>query len=150
MKRSIIVAAVRSIAAGRKKITARELVDAARDPESPLHSQFEWDDSKAGEQYRIWQARRILATIQVFDVRTESARPAFISLASDRLKPEGGYRWMQDVLSSKEGRQEAIETALADLKALKFRYEHIRELASVWTEVARIEKKHLKKAPQKV
>jgi hypothetical protein len=94
--------------------------------------------------------RQRLATIQVFDVRTESARPAFISLASDRLKPEGGYRWMQDVLSSKEGRQEAIETALADLKALKFRYEHIRELASVWTEVARIEKKHLKKAPQKV
>jgi hypothetical protein len=147
MKRSIIVAAVKEIAQRNRqhKVTPRAIVDAARDPGNPLHAQFEWDDSKAAESYRLWQARRLLATIQVFDVRTESPRPAYISLMNDRILPEGGYRLLDDVLSNTELRRQAVETALADLKALKFRYDHIRELSTVWAEVDRIEKRHVRK-----
>lgn len=45
---------------GGGRITPRALVDAARDPDSPLHSFFEWDDSEAAEKYREMQARTLL------------------------------------------------------------------------------------------
>ena len=35
----------------------RRVVDYARDPDTALHSKFEWDDSLAAEQRRLRQAR---------------------------------------------------------------------------------------------
>lgn len=51
------------------------LVKAARDEDHPAHNEFEWDDSIAGEQYRLGQAAalirriRIVTTIQEAPVR---------------------------------------------------------------------------------
>lgn len=42
------------------KISPEELVEAARDPGSPLHDFFEWDDAEAAERYRLVQARTLL------------------------------------------------------------------------------------------
>jgi hypothetical protein len=39
------------------ELTAAETLEAARDPNSPIHSCFQWDDSLAAEQYRLEQAR---------------------------------------------------------------------------------------------
>lgn len=41
-------------------LTPALLVGLAVDPEHPLHSQFEWDDTVAGHKYRIEQAGRLL------------------------------------------------------------------------------------------
>jgi hypothetical protein len=34
------------------ELTEQIVVDAARSPDSPLHSLFEWDDAKAARKYR--------------------------------------------------------------------------------------------------
>ena len=44
---------------------AEDVVAAARDPLSPLHSKFQWDDSKAAHRYRLWQARQIIASVTI-------------------------------------------------------------------------------------
>lgn len=36
------------------------VLDAARDPNHPLHSRFEWDDSVAAERFRREQAHRLI------------------------------------------------------------------------------------------
>lgn len=36
------------------------VVEDARDPASPLHSHFQWDDSKAAHAFRLEQARRLI------------------------------------------------------------------------------------------
>ncbi|MCV7245889.1 hypothetical protein H7J83_24735 [Mycobacterium mantenii] len=37
------------------ELTEQVVVDAARSPDSPLHSLFEWDDAKAARKYReVW------------------------------------------------------------------------------------------------
>lgn len=46
-------------------ITPEILVDEAKSKKSPLHPIFEWDDSKAAENYRLQQARILLNNIQV-------------------------------------------------------------------------------------
>lgn len=42
-----------------------DVVEAARSPKSPMHAQFEWDDSKAAEAHRLEQARYLIRSIEV-------------------------------------------------------------------------------------
>lgn len=44
-------------------LTPSGVVSEAENPESPLHSLFEWDDAKAGHRYRIDQARKLIARV---------------------------------------------------------------------------------------
>lgn len=37
-----------------------EVVESARPATSPLHDQFEWNNSKAGHEYRLMQARQLI------------------------------------------------------------------------------------------
>jgi hypothetical protein len=46
-------------------ITPEILVNEAKKRKSPLHPIFEWDDTKAAENYRLQQARILLNNIQV-------------------------------------------------------------------------------------
>ena len=48
-----------------RKITPKELVEAARDENSPLHNEFEWNDTIAAQKHREWQARYIISSIEV-------------------------------------------------------------------------------------
>lgn len=42
-----------------------DVVEAARDPASPLHSHFTWDDTEAAEKYRLMQARTLIRTVKL-------------------------------------------------------------------------------------
>lgn len=50
---------------GGGRITPAAVVAHARDPASPLHHLFEWDDRVAAEQHRLEQARTLLRSCQV-------------------------------------------------------------------------------------
>ena len=47
------------------KIIPSELVEAARLKNSPAHDGFEWDDKKAGNEYRLYQARNWCRKIEI-------------------------------------------------------------------------------------
>jgi len=55
-------------------VTARAILNEARASDSPLHQLFDWDDVSAGERWRLHWARQLMASIQVFEIRT--GRPA--------------------------------------------------------------------------
>ena len=42
------------------RVTPEIVVEAARDPASPLHSAFTWDDAQAAHEHRLAQARVLL------------------------------------------------------------------------------------------
>lgn len=77
-----------------------QVVDAAKDPTSPLHCHFEWDDSEAARGFREQQAR---ALIRSFKVTIQASQPvevrAYVSLPSDRVLT-GGYRTISEVMGS--------------------------------------------------
>lgn len=56
---------IESIMRAKGGCQTKDLLDAARDPDSPAHAAFEWDDAKAGEAYRMGQARSYLVSISV-------------------------------------------------------------------------------------
>lgn len=49
-----------------------DVVDAARNPNSSMHGQFEWDDGEAAEQYRLYQARILIRRVQVEVIRPDN------------------------------------------------------------------------------
>lgn len=46
-------------------LQASVVVDEARPEDAPLHPAFEWRDKIAAEQYRVWQARNIIKSVEV-------------------------------------------------------------------------------------
>ncbi len=79
-------------------VTVDMVIDAAKDESSPLHSHFEWDNDKAAENYRRWQARALIARCKITIASSEGVEVrAFVSLTQDRTSG-GGYRMTTDVI----------------------------------------------------
>lgn len=49
----------------RGKLTAEIVVEEAKSKKSPLHAIFQWEDSIAAHEYRLWQARALQRSIIV-------------------------------------------------------------------------------------
>lgn len=117
------------------------VVEAARPATSPLHSRFTWDDSIAGQQYRIWQARQLIrVSVEVLAGTNESCE-VFVSLTPDRERESGGYRVMAEVLSDEEMRNQMLSDALDELQLFREKYRKLKELASVFAAIKRVNKK---------
>lgn len=116
----------------------QKVVDYARDPETALHSRFEWDDTEAAEKYRLWQARQIIrmelvvieepVTKQTIQIRQ------YVSLPSDRIitgRERKGYREITSVLKDDEKRQELFEAAKQDMIIFKRKYQMLQQVSKV-------------------
>ncbi len=64
------------------KIHAADVVEYAKDKKTALHDLFEWDDKKAGYEYRLTQARHIVRHVAVIvEVgKTEMGQPIEVSI----------------------------------------------------------------------
>jgi hypothetical protein len=47
------------------RLTPDETVEKARNPQSAMHGEFEWDDSKAAHQHRLDTARQLIRSARV-------------------------------------------------------------------------------------
>lgn len=120
-------------------LVAEEVVAAAKESSSPLHKCFEWDDSTAGHQWRLMQARHLIRVQVVYaDDAEEKAVPRFVSLISDRDRPKGGYRQTGDVMNSEQLRQDLEATAKRDIDGVCRRYEVLKDLCAKVREAAGI------------
>lgn len=98
--------------------TPAVVLDAARDPASPIHAAFEWRDDKAAENFRIYQARKYLGGIVIVRVDIKSGattqRRAFYNVE------QGGKRVYVNearIASSTDLRRQVVERARAELEA---------------------------------
>ncbi len=60
-----VVEAVKELEDRQGRLFPSEVLNAARDENSPLHDFFEWDDSAAAEAYRLDQARELIRRIKI-------------------------------------------------------------------------------------
>lgn len=60
-----VVDSLRELERDNGRLLPGDVVEAARAPESPLHSHFNWDDSDAAEKYRLMQARTLIRTVKL-------------------------------------------------------------------------------------
>lgn len=119
--------------AGGGILRPKAVVDAAREKSSPLHRYFEWDNTRAAEAYRIWQARQLIVVVTMeFTKRRDEIVTVqqYVSLGSDR-KGSGGYRALVDVIRDESKRQEFVEGMLTDIHIFRLKYQVIKEAAEI-------------------
>ena len=125
-------------------LRAQTAVDWARDnPDSALHSALDWDDANAANEHRLWQIRQLIR-VNVVD---KKGVPQLISLSIDRTEPGGGYRKLDDVLSTPDLRSVLLRDALNELDRVQQKYESISELVQVWEAKDVVKKKRGKEGP---
>jgi len=86
------------------KITPTDIVEDAKNKESPLHDYFEWDNSEASRKYRLDQAREMLESVMevvvvnevetvqrsFFNVKTQNRESVYVTI--DTAIKTGSYR----------------------------------------------------------
>ena len=138
------------------KLHAEEIVEFAKNKNTALHSKFEWDDTKAAQEYRIWEARQLIKIVVTIIPHTNVETSVYVSLKKDRMG-EGGYRAMVEVLSNKELRKDLLHDALEDFEYWKRKYYLVTELIPIFQAAEEvtaklklsIEKKKVKKKGKK-
>jgi len=116
-------------------LVPEEVVKFAKSPKTALHTQFEWDQTRAAHQHRLWQARHIIRVVVTFEASLQKDIPVWVSLESDRKRPGGGYRTRDAVMSDVETRTELLQQALKELTRVREKYEMLSELAGVFAAI---------------
>jgi len=119
-----------------------DVIREARPVDHPLHNRFEWDNSKAASEYRLWQARELIASVHVTIEPGEGARSvsirAFVSLKPDR--EQGGYRPVRAILSDAEMLEQALSDALEELSLFRRKYQALKQLSDVFEAIDKVAK----------
>jgi hypothetical protein len=64
------------------KLEPPQIVETAKNKKSPLHSQFEWNNSIAGEKWRLYQARLLVRAI-IYEDDSNKPNKVFINIVTD-------------------------------------------------------------------
>lgn len=112
-------------------VTPRDVVDAARSTNSPLHSYFEWNDEKAADLFRLEQGRNMLRSINVRYI--ESGQPktarAFQVVKHGAYEDQPRqYRSLQVLYGDSAFAASMMDAALDDLSSWKKKYQPYTEM----------------------
>jgi hypothetical protein len=118
----------------------KDVVNYASNPSSALYCYFCWDNTKAAEEYRLWQARELIGVyVTVLKPDTKAVR-AFVSLKKDRKKIGGGYRSIENVLKSPSLRKSLLKQALSEMEYWRLKYEALKELSPIFDALSKVKK----------
>lgn len=126
------------------RLSPAAVLNSARKKSSPLHAYFEWDDSKAAEQHRLWQARKIILDCELEMPTTNGGKEivnAYVNFRSFR-EDKKGYHSMSEVMSSESLRKIMLREALEDLGVWENRYKRLAALEPVRKAAAQVRSKH--------
>jgi hypothetical protein len=132
---------LRVVAQHDDRTAPRALLDAARDPASPLHACFVWDNELAGERYRLAQAAGLYRRVKLQIVRADPERREVIfetvravtSVPAERSKANSNsYGRTSVVMDDDKRRASVLRGIVRDLVALRNKYAKYAELHDVW------------------
>lgn len=111
-------------------VKSEEIVDKARDESTELHKCFEWDDTKAAEKYRVYQARQIVCHLIVKEVNDDPQKHEVRFFY--KTDSQEGYKPTSYIMRNKDEYHKLLERALAELSAFKKKYSTLKELDGIF------------------
>lgn len=130
------------------QLSPANVVEWARNnPKSQIHKSIEWDDSKAGDLYRLEQARGIIrVSVRIIEVKHD---PVKIGVKMVEGKPtacpvrshfplersDNGntvYHPIEDIMADENKRKMLLATAMGELAGFKKKYMILSELSQVF------------------
>jgi len=117
------------------ELTPQVVVDEARAVDAPLHHRFEWDDTVAGEKYRLVQAAQLIRAVRIEYKTADSGERKFVrAFASlhDSGEPERqGYAPTEEIVQNDLSRKILLRNLEREIATLKRRYGHLAEFAEI-------------------
>jgi hypothetical protein len=105
-----------------------DLLTESRDPKSPTHRFFEWDNSKAAEAYRVDQARYLMRSYTVVLERSETKQEV---RGLQYVDSKGGYVPSAIVFSDGNMTHEVVERAKREAASWYHRHQQLRAVAEL-------------------
>tara|TARA_R100001460_G_scaffold71330_3_gene112059 strand:+ start:157 stop:666 length:510 start_codon:yes stop_codon:yes gene_type:complete len=126
-------------------LTPDLVVREARKKTSPLHECFEWDDTRAAEKYRKYEARTLTGAVLVVTQQTAEPVRAFhsvpITFTSDDEQARG-YVSLDVAINDPEHRNYLLQQAFRDLASWKKKYSELKELHGIFSQADRLIEKY--------
>lgn len=118
-KTNVIKNALRAIEDAKGRLTPSLVVASATPEDSPLHDQFEWNDSIAGHKWRLDQARELIKSVSVL-FRTEYSTLSVVAYVRDPAMPSNvqGYRHITHIREEPDEARDALVKAFSDVANL--------------------------------
>lgn len=113
------------------ELTPKDVVEDARNDNSPLHAYFEWDDGEAAENYRLQQARGLIRAVVA--IYTDDKKPAIRQKMFVHINEAGAqhYREASHAMSLTKTREMVLKQAWRELQAWRKRYKDLQEFSTV-------------------
>jgi len=120
------------------RLKARDVVDAARSRKSPIHDEFEWNDTKAAESYRLSQAGDLLRHIKVHYITEDNQKidlgRSWVNIETDDDQGRS-YLPKLKVLNDDILRARMVDDALVQAGLWKKRYKELNELSRIFESI---------------
>jgi hypothetical protein len=114
-------------------VTSLSLLEAAKPKGSEIHDAFEWDDGKAGHEYRLMQARRWIRVVRVVYDENPPERlvhvPVFSAPGEDYGDNSGYYKPASIVVQDSDEYGRALAAAKARLSSAKESINDLKDAA---------------------
>jgi hypothetical protein len=114
-----------------KEISPQNIVELARDENSVLHNDFEWNDTIAGEKYRNLQAREMIRMFVFTPVEKDNEPIRTFEITTQKSV----YQPVKMILKNEDEYQNLLKRAKLELQAFKQRYQTLSELESIFLEI---------------
>lgn len=131
-------------------LTAENILRKASKKSSSLYEFFDWDDSSAGEKWRLQQARAIINEIKIVveDKEIYAFENVMVTLKEskdDSKKPKKfghrEYKPIVEIMNNEDYRRQLIQRALLEAGYWKSRHEELVELSPIFESIEDINKK---------
>jgi hypothetical protein len=111
----------------------QNVVDAARPPEHPLHSRFEWDDAVCGEAYRREQARALIRSVRLTYKEADDLSSARSVRAFHAVPSKDGHAYdpVEEIVEDPFRRQLLLNSMEREWKALFRRFQEFEEFLTM-------------------
>ncbi len=117
-------------------LTPHVIVEKAKSKNSPIHDHFEWNDSVAGEKYRLWQARYLINQIHIVVENAEGDEESIRAFHNISIKyeeneedNERGYVTVEEVKDNPDYLAIIISKAHDELLGWQQKYAQYRNLS---------------------
>jgi len=116
-------------------INPQLVVKEAKKKKSVLHDYFEWDNEKAGETYRLWQARKLsrdIIEIISTDNGEEIESQLFIHVTEPEQENPDKYVIQQVALIDPVYQEQILHRALSEINVWRKRYNDLKRLIPIF------------------
>lgn len=128
----------------QKGLTAETIIAQAKNKTSPLHNFFEWEDSVAGENWRLHQARMLINEVKIIvGERVVSAYENIDVSVDENSNRE--YKPFKEIITNKTYRLQMIKRAIDSIAYWREQNAIYSELNPIFVAIDKTKKKLEKK-----